>query len=103
MDAALFDVALYRQFAGLGGMSRLPDRVSILRHRLLREQHELAPKMLEAVNATLAAKGLMPKEGTAVEASLIAAPSSTKNGTGTRDPELQQTKKGKQWYGTSME
>ena len=98
MEEALLDVPLYRQFAGLGGMNRLPDRVSILRFRHLLEQHELAPKMLEAVNATLAAKGLMLKEGTAVDASLIAAPSSTKNNTGTRDPEMHQTKKGNQWY-----
>ena len=98
MEEALFDVPLYRQFAGLGGMNRLPDRVSILRFRHLLEQHDLAPKMLEAVNATLAAKGLMLKEGTAVDASLIAAPSSTKNSTGTRDPEMHQTRKGNQWY-----
>ena len=98
MEEALFDVPLYRQFAGLGGMNRLPDRVSILRFRHLLEQHDLAPKMLDVVNATLAAKGLLLKEGTAVDASLIAAPSSTKNGTGTRDPEMHQTKKGNQWY-----
>lgn len=98
MEDALFDVPLYRQFAGLGGMNRLPDRMSILRFRHLLEQHELVPKMLEAVNATLAAKGLMLKEGTAVDASLIPAPSSTKNSTGTRDPEMHQTRKGNQWY-----
>ena len=98
MEEALFDVPLYRQFAGLGGMNRLPDRVSILRFRHLLEQHDLAPKMLDVVNATLAAKGLMLKEGTAVDASLIAAPSSTKNSTGTRDPEMHQTTKGNQWY-----
>ena len=77
-------------------MNRLPDRVSILRFRHLLEQHDRAPKMLEAVNATLAAKGLILKEGTAVDASLIVAPSSTKNSTGTRDPEMHQTKKGNQ-------
>ena len=98
MEEALFDVPLYRQFAGLGGMSRLPDRVSILRFRHLLEQHDLAPKMLEAVNATLAAKGLLLKAGTVVDATLIAAPSSTKNSTGTRDPEMHQTRKGKQWH-----
>ena len=97
MEEALFDVPLYRQFAELGGMNRLPDHVSILRFRHLLEQHELAPQMLEAVNATLAAKGLLLKEGTAVDASLIAAPSSTKNSTGRRDPEMHQTKKGNQW------
>ncbi|OIQ74754.1 transposase DDE domain protein [mine drainage metagenome] len=98
MEEALFDVPLYRQFAGLGGMNRFPDRVSILRFRHLLELHELAPKMLEAVNATLAAKGLLLKEGTVVDATLIAAPSSTKNSTGTRDPEMHQTKKGNQWH-----
>ena len=98
MEEALFDVPLYRQFAGLGGMSRLPDRVSILRFRHLLEQHELAPKMLEAVNATLAAQGLLLKEGTVVDATLIAAPSSTKNQQGQRDPEMHQTKKGNQWH-----
>ncbi|MBW4049368.1 MAG: IS5 family transposase [Proteobacteria bacterium] len=98
MEEALFDVPLYRQFAGLGGMNRLPDRVSILRFRHLLEQHELAPKMLEAFNATRTAKGLIRKEGTAIDATLIAAPSSTKNGTGTRDPEMHQAKKGNQWH-----
>ncbi|ALT76530.1 IS5 family transposase [Paucibacter sp. KCTC 42545] len=98
MEEALFDVALYREFAGLGRMSRMPDRVSILRFRHLLEKHELSQKMLEEVNATLAAKGLMLKEGTAVDAALIAAPSSTKNKDGKRDPEMHQTKKGNQWH-----
>ena len=98
MEEALFDVPLYRQFAGLGGMSRLPDRVSILRFRHVLERHDLAPQMLQAVNATLAAQGLLLKEGTAIDATLIAAPSSTKNSTGTRDPEMHQTKKGNQWH-----
>ena len=79
-------------------MARLPDRVSILRFRHLLQQHELAPKMLEAVNATRAAKGLLLKEGTVVDATLIAAPGSTKNQEDTRDPEMHQTRKGKQWH-----
>ncbi|HOI65698.1 MAG TPA: IS5 family transposase [Thiomonas arsenitoxydans] len=98
MEEALFDVPLYRQFAGLGGMNRLPDRVSILRFRHLLERHDLAPQMLQTVNATLAAQGLLLKEGTAIDATLIAAPSSTKNSTGTRDPEMHQTKKGNPWH-----
>ena len=57
----------------------------------------MAPKMLEAVSATLAAKGLMLKDGTADDASLIAAPSSMRNGTDTCDPEMRQTRKGYQW------
>ena len=98
MEEALFDVALYREFAGLSNSSRLPDRVSILRFRHLLEEHKLAEQIFATVNATLAAKGLLLKEGTAIDATLIAAPSSTKNQGGERDPEMHQTKKGNQWY-----
>jgi IS5 family transposase len=98
MEEALYDVPLYREFAGLGGMSRLPDRVSILRFRHLLEQHKLAEQFLKTVNAHLSAKGYMLKEGTAVDATLTAAPSSTKNQSGERDPEMHQTKKGNMWH-----
>ncbi|MCL1622075.1 IS5 family transposase [Ralstonia pseudosolanacearum] len=98
MEEALYDVPLYRQFAGLGGMSRLPDRVSILRFRHVLERHQLAEQFLQTVNAQLSAKGYLLKEGTAVDATLIAAPSSTKNQSGERDPEMHQTKKGNQWH-----
>lgn len=98
MEEALFEVSLYRDFAGLGSTERIPDRVSILRFRHLLEAHELAQQILATVNATLAAKGLMLKSGTVVDATLIAAPSSTKNSTGERDPEMHQTRKGKQWH-----
>jgi hypothetical protein len=64
----------------------------------LLEEHELALQILATVNATLSAKGLMLKSGTAIDATLIAAPTSTKNSTGTRDPQMHQTKKGNQWY-----
>jgi IS5 family transposase len=79
MEEALFDVPFYREFAGLGGMSRLPDRVSILRFRHLLEEHWLAEQFLQVVNDHLAKAGLMLKEGTMVDATLIAALSSTKN------------------------
>jgi transposase, IS5 family len=98
MEEALFDVDLYRRFAGLSGVERMPDRVSILRFRHLLEQHNLAQQMLTSVNATLIGKGLMLKSGTAIDATLIAAPSSTKNSEGERDPEMHQTKKGNQWH-----
>lgn len=98
MEEALFDVPLYRNFAGLSGTERIPDRVSILRFRHLLETHQLAPRILAAVNAMLAEQGLMLKAGTAVDATIIAAPSSTKNQEGKRDPEMHQTKKGKQWH-----
>jgi len=98
MEEALYDVPLYREFAGLGGMSRLPDRVSILRFRHLLERHQLAEQFLSTVNAQLSAKGYLLKEGTAVDATLIAAPSSTKNQSGKRDPEMHQSKKGNEWH-----
>ena len=98
MEDALFDVPLYRRFAGLVGMSRLPDRVSILRFRHLLEEHKLAEQFLQTVNQHLARAGFLLKEGTAIDATLIAAPSSTKNKDGERDPAMHQTKKGNQWY-----
>ena len=99
MEEALYDVPLYREFAGLDeGMTRLPDESTILRFRHLLETHGLAAQMLTLVNEILSEKGLMLKAGSAVDATLISAPSSTKNGSGTRDPEMHQTKKGNQWY-----
>jgi IS5 family transposase len=99
MEEALHDVPLYREFAGLGdGASRLPDETTILRFRHLLEAHDLAIDMLRVVNDILQAKGLMLRTGTAVDATLIAAPSSTKNAEGERDPEMHQAKKGNQWY-----
>ncbi|MEN9832567.1 MAG: hypothetical protein RLZZ487_2172 [Pseudomonadota bacterium] len=99
MEEALHDVPLFREFAALdAGATRLPDESTILRFRHLLEEHQLAQQFLQTINALLSDKGLMLKEGTAVDATLIAAPSSTKNSTGTRDPEMHQTKKGNQWY-----
>ncbi len=87
MEEALFDTPLYRDFAGLGSVERIPDRVSILRFRHLLEAHQLAAQILVVVNTTLAGKGLLLKSGTVVDATLIAAPSSTKNKDGLRDPD----------------
>ena len=102
MEEALHDVPLYREFAGLdAGASRLPDESTILRFRHLLEAHNLSGQMLGPINSTLAARGLMLKAGTAVDATLIAAPSSTKNSTGRRNPEMHQTKKGNQWHMTA--
>jgi transposase, IS5 family len=99
MEEALHDVPLFRDFAGLGGWDdRLPDETTILRFRHLLEQHDLAPKILAKVNEVLIDKGLMLRAGTVVDATLIAAPSSTKNASGERDPEMKQSKKGNQWY-----
>ena len=99
MEEALHDVPMFRDFAGLGGWTdRLPDETTILRFRHLLEKHKLAAEILKTVNDLLRSKGLMLKAGTVVDATLIAAPSSTKNSTGERDPEMHQSKKGNQWY-----
>jgi transposase, IS5 family len=69
-----------------------------LRFRHLLEQHKLADQMLATIDEVLSSKGLLLKAGTVVDVTLVAAPSSTKNKDGQRDPEMQQTKKGNQWY-----
>ncbi|MBW7832193.1 MAG: IS5 family transposase [Simplicispira suum] len=98
MEEALFATPLYRDFSDLSGAQRIPDRVSILRFRHLLEEHQLSLQILTTFNATLTAKGLMLKSGTVADATLIAAPSSTKKKDGKRDPEMHQTKKGNQWH-----
>ncbi len=99
MEDALHDVPLFREFAGLSGWDdRLPDETTILRFRHVLEKHKLAPQILQTINDLLQHKGLLLKAGTVVDATLIAAPSSTKNATGERDPEMKQSKKGNQWY-----
>ncbi len=99
MEEALHDMPVFREFAKLeDGVTRLPDETTILRFRHLLEKHDLATDMLRVVNDILQAKGLMMKKGTVVDATLIAAPSSTKNAEGERDPEMKQTQKGNQWY-----
>ena len=99
MEEALYDMALFREFVGLdAGEDNLPDESTILRFRHLLEAHNLSLQILATVNATLMAKGLLLKQGTVVDATLIAAPSSTKNQDGERDPEMHQTKKGNQWH-----
>lgn len=99
MEEALHDVPLYREFAGLDNWTtRLPDESTILRFRHLLEKHKLAAQILASINDMLRDKGLMLRAGTVVDATLIAAPSSTKNAGGQRDPEMHQTKKGNQWH-----
>ena len=98
MEEAFFDVPLYREFAQLDAHGRLPDESTILRFRHRLEEHKLAEQMLATVNALLVSKGLLLKVGTAVDATLIAAPTSTKNKGKARDPEMHSSKKGSQWY-----
>lgn len=99
MEEALYDAPMFREFAGLDmGEDHLPDESTILRFCHLLEAYDLSVQILATVNATLTAKGLLLKQGTVVDATLIAAPTSTKNSTASRDPEIHQTKKGNQWY-----
>jgi len=99
MEEALHDIPLFREFAHLdAGITHLLDESTILRFRHLLEEHGLGQQILAAVNAKLIDRGLMLKTGTVVDATLISAPSSTKNDKGERDPEMHQTKKGNQWH-----
>ena len=98
MEEALYEIASLRNFAGLKLSEPIPDETTILNFRHLLEEHELAEDILKAVNAHLARKGLLLKRGSIVDATIIAAPSSTKNAEGERDPEMHQTKKGNQWH-----
>ncbi len=95
----LYDSESMRRFAQVDlGEDTVPDESTILRFRHLLEQHELTPNIFETVRALLEDQRLLLKAGTIVDATIIAAPSSTKNATKTRDPEMTQTKKGNQWY-----
>lgn len=99
MEEALHYVPLYREFARLdAGMSRMPDESTILRFRHFLEAHQLGAALLATVNAELSRKGLLLRQGTVVDATLIAAPCSTKNQSGERDPDMHQTQKGNQWH-----
>ena len=97
MEEALYETTILRQFAGLS-LERIPDETTILNFRRLLEKHELAAGILAVINGYLGDRGLSLRQGTIVDATLIHAPSSTKNQDGKRDPEMHQTKKGNQYY-----
>ncbi len=97
MEEALYETTILRQFAGLN-LERIPDETTILNFRRLLEKHELAAGILAVINGYLGDRGLSLRQGTIVDATLIHAPSSTKNKDGKRDPEMHQTKKGNQYY-----
>jgi IS5 family transposase len=99
MEDALYDIEPIRRFAGLElGEDAVPDETTILRFRHLLEAHGLTEALFETVNALLEEKGLLVKRGTIVDATILHAPSSTKNTAKTRDPEMRSTRKGNQWY-----
>jgi transposase, IS5 family len=99
MEEALHDTPVLREFARIDlARDRLPDESTILRFRHLLEKHDIGKQIFERVNQHLSDKGLMLKEGSIVDATLIAAPPSTKNKAKARDPQMHQSKKGNQWH-----
>jgi IS5 family transposase len=99
LEDALYDSQALQRFARIDlAAEGVPDATTLLNFRHLLETHDLCKGLFTAINADLAARGLLLREGTLVDATLIAAPSSTKNTKRERDPEMHQTKKGNQWY-----
>lgn len=99
LEDALYDSQAMREFVGIDlAREQVPDATTLLKFRRLLEQHELTKAIFEKVNADLGRRGLLMREGTLVDATIIAAPSSTKNQDRERDPEMHQTKKGNEWH-----
>jgi IS5 family transposase len=99
VEDALYESPVLRRFAGIDlGNAPVPDETTILNFRHMLEEHELCGQMLDTVNHYLESKGIRITTGTIVDATIIHAPSSTKNEKKERDPEMHQTKKGNQWY-----
>lgn len=98
-EDAIYDSESMRRFVGVElGENTIPDESTILRFRHLLEEHGLTQAIFDEIGALLQEKGLLLKQGTIVDATIIAAPSSTKNREQARDPEMRQTRKGNQWY-----
>ena len=98
MEDLLYEAESVRRFVSLSLSEALPDETTILNFRHLLERHELGKALFDEINAHLESQGLRLRERTIVDASIIEAPSSTKNRTRERDPEMHQTKKGNQWH-----
>ena len=98
MEDALYEIESMRQFAGLRLSGNLPDETTILNFRHFLEEHKFGKIIFETINAHLAGQGLILREGSIVDATILSAPSSTKNSSGERDPEMYQTRKGNEWH-----
>ncbi|MEP0764461.1 MAG: IS5 family transposase, partial [Chloroflexota bacterium] len=99
VEEALYDSLAMRSFVGIDlGREPVPDETTVMRFRHLLERHKLGERIFEAVGRVLVERGLRLSRGTIVDATIIAAPSSTKNARGERDPEMHQTKKGNEWH-----
>ncbi len=99
VEEAIYDSYAMRRFMGLDfAVEQVPDATTLLHFRHLLEKHNLGEQMFAEQNRIFDAQGWVMRVGSIVDATIIAAPSSTKNATGTRDPEMHQTKKGNQWF-----
>lgn len=100
VEDAVCDSRAFSRFMGVGfGLGdRVPDATTLLKFRRIVEENGLAAEILGRVNAVLEAKGVMMRGGSIVDATFVGAPSSTKNASGSRDPEMRQGKKGKSWH-----
>jgi transposase, IS5 family len=99
MEDALYDIESLRRFAGIElGQNEVPDETTILNFRHLLERHGLTKKLFKKINEHLEQRGLLLRQGTIVDATIMAAPTSTKNASGSRDPEMSSTRKGNEWY-----
>lgn len=99
LEDSIYDSQAMRSFVGIDlGVDNVPDATTLLKFRHLLERHDLPRSLFAEVGALLAERKLLMREGTLVDATIIAAPSSTKNKEGKRDPDMHQTKKGNQWH-----
>ena len=99
VEEAVYDSIVLRQFVGIDlGREPVPEETTVCKFRHLLEEHKLGEQILGTVNLHLQSKGVRITTGTIVDATLLHAPSSTKNREQQRDPEMHQTRKGKQWY-----
>ena len=99
VEDAIYDSYAMRTFMGLDfAVEQVPDATTLLGFRHLLERHELGKKLFESQNEIFDEQGWIMRGGSIVDATIIAAPSSTKNAAGAWDPEMRQTKKGNQWY-----
>lgn len=98
MEDMLYEIESVRRFVGLRLSGPLPDETTILKFRHLLEEHKLGKKLFAEINKHLDEQGLVLREGSIVDASIIEAPTSTKNKDGERDPEMHQTRKGNEWH-----
>ena len=98
MEDTLYEIESMRRFAGLRISDNLPDETTILNFRHFLERHKFGQRLFDTIQDHLASHGLKLQEGRIVDASIISAPTSTKNKSGQRDPEMRQVKKGNEWH-----